>query len=316
MPPIIRKLTALARRLPPGHPKQQFIENDLGRYRSGYHGEQSLDYQLSFLPKKTFHILHSLRLADSDNRFFQMDTILLTPFYILIIEAKNISGTVYFDEQFHQLIRTNDGQEVAFKDPLLQVEHQKNQFEHWLQAHKMPPLPIETIVVFTNSSTVIKTAPGNPKRYENVIHSMDLLAQVERFTHENKEEKLSEKELRKLSRTLIRKNTPDDPNVLARYSVAEADLLKGVHCPECGKLAMKRAHGIWVCPSCEASSKSAHVEALRDYALLIRPEITNQQLRDFLRLSSRTMATNILASMNLEHSGGTRGRRYWLFFDE
>lgn len=246
-----------------------------------------------------------------------MDTILLARNFILILEVKNISGTVTFDELFRQLIRTSgDNQEEAFTDPLLQVENQKSQLELWLQVHQFPPIPIEKLVVFANSSTLIRTSPGNPKRYENVIHSEELRAQVGRFTRENQKEWLSEKEFRKLSRTLIRNNIPDDPDILARYSVAETDLLKGVHCPECGKLPMERAHGTWVCGSCGATSNSAHVEALRDYALLVRPKITNQQLRDFLRLSSRTTAYKILKAMSLEHAGIKRGRTYRLSFDE
>ncbi|MFX3623267.1 MAG: nuclease-related domain-containing protein [Ectobacillus sp.] len=127
-PVKIQKLEALLRRLPPQHPKQKEIEENLAKSLSGYRGEQSLDYYLSFLPPKQQLILHDLRLKEN-GRYFQIDTLILTKAFILIIEAKNIAGTIFFDTAFHQLIRTIDGKEEAFPDPIMQITRQKQQLQ-------------------------------------------------------------------------------------------------------------------------------------------------------------------------------------------
>ncbi|HEU5141363.1 MAG TPA: nuclease-related domain-containing protein, partial [Bacillales bacterium] len=138
IPLTIRKRTALLRRLPPSHPKRPQIEKQLAKYNAGYRGERSIEYYLSFLPEKQYHIFHDLRLTSGDH-FFQLDTLLVSPSFILILEVKNISGTLHFDNTFHQLIRTIEDRKEGFNDPLLQVEHQKTQLANWLSQHKFPP---------------------------------------------------------------------------------------------------------------------------------------------------------------------------------
>lgn len=78
---------------------------------AGYRGEQSLDYYLGFLTN--YFILHDLRLPDRDHHF-QLDTLLISPYFILILEVKNISGTLIFDDHFKQLIRVTPEKEEGF----------------------------------------------------------------------------------------------------------------------------------------------------------------------------------------------------------
>lgn len=52
IPLRIRKLEAELKRLPESHPKYQEISDEYGRRMSGYRGEQSLTYYLSFLKEK------------------------------------------------------------------------------------------------------------------------------------------------------------------------------------------------------------------------------------------------------------------------
>lgn len=126
IPLSIRKLEALIRRLPPYHPKLPFISEELNKKMAGYKGESSLDFYLGFLDPKQYFIFHDLRLKD-DSRFFQIDTLIVTKSYLLIIEVKNIAGTIHFDPLFNQLIRIKEGKEMAFPDPLLQVKRHELQ---------------------------------------------------------------------------------------------------------------------------------------------------------------------------------------------
>ncbi|WP_218970926.1 nuclease-related domain-containing protein [Peribacillus kribbensis] len=103
IPLIILKLDSLLRRLPPTHPKRILIQGDFAKRMAGYKGEQALDYYLNQLSPSDFLILHDLRLP-SEPYFFQIDTLLLTTRYLLILEIKNIAGTLYFEKSSSQLI--------------------------------------------------------------------------------------------------------------------------------------------------------------------------------------------------------------------
>ncbi|MBM7660464.1 hypothetical protein JOC85_001236 [Bacillus mesophilus] len=121
----IKKLEALLRRLPKSHMKRGDIEEELAKSYAGFRGEQSMNYHFDYLDKKKYTIIHDLRLFDQ-NHYFQMDTLILSTRFLLIVEIKNIIGTLIFDKSFQQLIRSYNGKEDAFHNPLIQAKnHQK-----------------------------------------------------------------------------------------------------------------------------------------------------------------------------------------------
>ena len=139
IPRSILKLQVLLRRLPPHHPQISLIIEELKKRTAGYKGECSLDFPLGFL-EQNFDIFHDLRLEDQ-SRFFQIDTLLITQKMCLIIEVKNIAGTIYFDPIFRQLIRTKDGKETAFPYPITQLERQELQLKEWFQKNRLQDMP-------------------------------------------------------------------------------------------------------------------------------------------------------------------------------
>ncbi|MBB6453980.1 ribosomal protein L37AE/L43A [Salirhabdus euzebyi] len=306
----LHKLDALRRRLPKTHPKQSLIEEELAKNKAGYQGEQSLDYYLSFLPSN-YHILHDVRLQNQGH-YFQMDTIIATPSFILILEIKNFAGTIYFDHIFNQLIRTIEGVEERFPDPLLQVNRQRNQLMKWLLANNYPAIPIETAVVISNPNTIIKASTNNPQFTSKIVHSEYLYHRVIEIKNNHKRDILTDKAIDKLSTSLTNAHVPSNPNIMQTLKIEEVELLKGVHCPSCLFIPMKRGGRKWICPSCKYTSNDAHMDTIKDYQLLLRPTITNKQLREFLSLSSVTTASSIIKSLNLDYYGENRGRTYKL----
>ena len=134
IPLLILKTEALLRRLPAHHPKIPIINEELNKRLAGYKGEASLDFPLDFLDSKEYIILHDLRLPDSD-RFFQIDTLILTKKFALILEVKNITGILHFDTVYNQLIRIKNGKEQVFPCPLIQVNRQASQLRRWFNAN-------------------------------------------------------------------------------------------------------------------------------------------------------------------------------------
>ena len=160
------------RRLALDHPKRPALESELGRRMAGYRGEQSVSAILEILPKNEYFIFHDIRLQAKPYPF-QMDFLILSSNFFLILEVKNIAGELYFDDSFKQIIRTLHDQNEAFDDPILQVNLQRKKLLEWLSAKKIPPIPIETLVVSANSAAVLR---AENKRLSEVIVRKNSLA--------------------------------------------------------------------------------------------------------------------------------------------
>lgn len=310
VPIYLQKLEVLLRRLDPTHPKYNLISGELLKSKAGYNGEKSVDYYLSFLLHNKYQIYHDVRLR-GQGYYFQIDTLILSPFFILLIEVKNLGGTLYFD-QHYQMIRTINGKEEGYPHPLLQVERQQLQLEKWLSAHKMSPIPIECLVVISNPATIIKTSVASIDITEKVIHMANIPMIIKKLENLYKLGKYNDKELRKLSSLIISEHQPGTYDILNQFHIEEADLCKGIHCPNCSKLFMVRKKRSWYCPACAFSSKNAHLDALKDYRLLLGTTINNRQFRDFCQFPSKSVASKILISSGLPYSGKSSARNYHL----
>lgn len=86
-------LEALIERLESSHPKMPTIQWDLNKTLRGHRGEKEVSYYLDFLPEKEYFIFNGLRLP-SGKYFFQMDFLLLTTRFALILECKNFFGNL------------------------------------------------------------------------------------------------------------------------------------------------------------------------------------------------------------------------------
>jgi ribosomal protein L37AE/L43A len=298
---------ALMNRIMKNHPIIPLIEQDYKAWRAGYKGELQTDYRLSFLPEKGYHIFRDLRLVD-ESWHFQIDTLILTLRYILLIETKNYSGTLFFDKDSEQIIQTKADQEKSYDNPLNQVRMQAWHLKRWLKQYKFQIPPIYHLVAISNSSAIIKT---NDRSLNKLVIKGDvLLSRVLQIDGFNTNTIYTEKEVRKLSRLLIKKHTPHYPDILKPYSLTQADLQKGIQCPSCSSYGMHREKWIWSCPVCELKSQTAHYQSVKDFFLLIDPSINNQAFRGFVDCLSIKTASNILSSLNLPHTGSKKGRIY------
>ena len=307
VPRINQQFEALLRRLPMDHMKREQIAADFAKRQAGFAGEQSLDYPLSFL-EEDFYIFHDLRLFDGSH-YFQIDTLILCKGFILILEVKNIQGTLFFDTDFNQLIRTKSDMTEAFPDPLLQVERQHSQLFKWLNNYKLSKIPIETLIVISSPRTILQTAPNNHPLYEKVIHSAKLPSIISSF-REKHPPILKSIQLNRLADNIIQNHHPLETDILAQYFIEREEIIKGVFCYGCSHVPISRRNGIWYCPQCGKASRDAHLQALADYFLLFGNSITNHSARDFLCVGSSSTVNKILRTLNFSSKGTNRWRVY------
>ncbi|MED3574727.1 nuclease-related domain-containing protein [Cytobacillus praedii] len=305
IPIRIQKNEALLRRLPKDHIKRQEIEEDLRKRWAGYRGEQSVDYYLGKLPEKDFLIFHGIRLSNGEY-FFQIDTLLLTPYFALILEIKNFSGTLYFDPMFNQWIQTAQTGEKGYPCPIEQANQQKQGLKKWLEARNIS-IPIDFLVVISKPSTILKTAHGNTPILQKVLHVQFLLDKIQKLT--SKETILKHKELKRIARLMVKEHRSETFDILSFYKVIPSEIISGVFCANCMSIQMTRCYGNWICPECKQKDRHAHVRAVEDYFLLFNDTpLSNQRFRDFLHLTSPYIANRLLLSMNLPFTGSRKDR--------
>ncbi|MFE8699485.1 NERD domain-containing protein [Cytobacillus sp. FJAT-54145] len=310
LPIRIRKLEALLRRLSSTHHKRELIEADLAKIYAGYKGENSIQYFLDLLPKQEFFIFHDLRIPN-ENHFFQIDILILSNSFILILEVKNIYGTLYFDQNFNQLIRTANNKEEGFPDPIIQAKRHQLQLENWLKYRAKTNLPIESFVVISNPASILKTDNNNKNIGKKVIHAHVLLDKVEELIRRYANQTLDSKSKQRITKLLLKDHKLETFSVLEKYQICKEEVITGVICPKCNNHKMTRSHGTWYCENCQTKDKLAHIQAIYDYFLLLSSSITNQQARDFLLLASEDTVARLLQQMKLPQTGAKKGRVYY-----
>ncbi|GHH97244.1 nuclease-related domain-containing protein [Neobacillus kokaensis] len=304
-------LAAILRRLPLSHEKYQAILEEFKRREAGYQGEVSLDYYYRYLPPQKYRILHDLNLPDGDYNC-QIDTLLATPESILIVDVKNMTGKLIFDTDNQQFIQINNDKEKGYPDPIAQAERHKEYIRKWLAANGFPPVPIDYLVIIANPyTTYVITVPNARKVKPRVCKADAFLSKMQVFEKMYPDPVLSEKDLRKLCRLLIKLNTPPTNFLLSKYRIDRSEILPGVHCPKCKHLPMIRKKHKWYCTRCDFYSVDAHLGALMDYFLLYEMKITNKQFREFARLDSEDTAKRSLHNEKLNYYGTKKGRVYY-----
>ncbi|MGM8215488.1 nuclease-related domain-containing protein [Bacillaceae bacterium W0354] len=309
LPLKLWKLEALSERVLESHISFPEIEEALRIVRAGDRGERSIDYYIDLIDSDDLQVFYDVRLPWREH-FFQMDTLLLTAWFILLLEIKNITGEIYFKKEPKQMLRILDGTTESFPDPLLQVYQQKFQLENFINMHGFPQIPIYSLVVFVNRNGILHIDPQDTFHIGKVIPVQEFIFKYRALRNQDHPQVLSERQLDKLSNILLNSHTPYDEDVLARFQLTEKELRNGVICPSCQRFGMIREWGGWLCVTCGAKSNNAHVKALRHYALLKKHLISNGEAREFLGVESREVSKYILSTLDVSKIGKGKGMKY------
>jgi len=306
----VQKLEALLNgRLPNQHPVWPDVMNEYKSRTAGQRGEKSLYFHLSMLLDSKYQIYHGIRLQYR-GYYFQIDFLVLCTAFALVLEVKNRSGELKFEKEFNQSTCKKNGQEERIKNPVLQAKLQARKLRGWLKDHNIE-IPIPYLFVNCNDKTLILSDPQNEQITSHICNSEVLIEKIDQIANYYKIDKLDAKELRKLKRLLLSKHTPENPDILKQFNLSPNEILTGVKCPICNFLPVNYQYGTWRCPKCNMKSKTAHIPAINDHFLLIKPTITNAELRAFLHIDSIRITGKILVSLNLPFTGKFRDRVYF-----
>ncbi|MCM3124049.1 MULTISPECIES: nuclease-related domain-containing protein [unclassified Mesobacillus] len=307
-PREIMILEAIVRRFPSDDFRKTEFERKLYRKRAGYKGEKVLDYFLEQIDHTEMVILNDLRIQFNSTHF-QIDTLIITPYFLLIIDSKNYAGTLIFLPEFNQLIRIQNDIEEVFPDPILQTKNQAYQLKAFLNKHHFTPPPIEFLVAISNTQAIIKNPTNDKEVSYRVFRSSNVAFKLPPFYQKHTQSLLTKNDMKKIARQLVKAHEPlvPDPKTM---NLPFEKMVKGVQCPACETFGMDYHQGKWTCKNCGHKTGDAHIQALRDYFLIYGPSINSKQFRDFTNVKSSSTAKRLLTNMDLNFLGTTKGRTY------
>lgn len=161
-------------------------------------------------------------------------------------------------------------------------------------------LPVLYIVVNAN----IRTKLDQSLKNSPIIHLSGLPLFLEKLHENHPETSVDLEDLKNKLQALSYRLPP-------RMKVESHRLRKGVLCEKCQFQNIMYYHfGMWICSQCGDKSKDAINLALHQYRILISNRITNRELRDFVGIESKAVASKLLKRLKLEQLGSGRGVYY------
>ena len=159
-----RILEALIRRLPSTHVDYMNYFDRLMRIQAGFAGEKRVDAEwLEINLPNPHYFLHDLQILNHFGNTHQIDSILLCPHFILILEIKNITGFLEYDESFTQFTRTtSQGDVEGMIDPFHQVRRHAEWIKRMLKKYKVE-IPVHYAVVLATKNAILsESLKGQP----------------------------------------------------------------------------------------------------------------------------------------------------------
>ncbi|UPW84888.1 nuclease-related domain-containing protein [Lysinibacillus sp. Ag94] len=297
-------LEALIRRLPSTHTEYINYFERLRRIHAGFAGEQRVDAEwLEIMLPQPHYFLHDLQILNQYGTTHQIDTVLLCPQFILILEIKNVTGFLDFDESFHQFTRTTtEGDVVGMTNPI----HQSRRHMEWmmgmLQQSRLE-IPVQYAVVLATKNAILsKSLRGQP-----IFHVSGLRYHVREWLQLHKETVVNEKKLFQFASKLLSMHRPIKREIVLPVQ----DLVKGVLCESClNGQTMNYRYPKWYCQCCGAVDREAIFRRLEDYRLLVGETLTNRSFCEFFAIDSPNTAYKLLQKLPLKAEGTKSNRKY------
>lgn len=305
MPDIIGVLTRLKKRLPDSHPKYVDVCNDLYNFKAGHGGEERVDEVLRKIPfPEPYAILPNIRLMDSHISSTQIDILIVTTQYAMVLEVKNWTGKLTFRDSPSQVIQETPTFTRSLDCPCVQAENAKDRLTHWLKNMHFS-IPVYHAVVFPYASTIINVTDGKIGIY--VASELPLV-----FKKLNQlSPHVSDDSFQDIVSKLRNNNTPFIIKPICNdYSLSPSDLKKGIYCSRCNFHLIKKSTRLYYCPSCLFVPINPFSDAMTDWFTLVDSKITNKQLREFTNTSSSHSIGYFMKISGYVQSGTTRGSVY------
>lgn len=272
------------------------------RYESSMRWHLRLCYLHQHLKQNiiTSPVFYGLTLYHQEH-LVTFDGLVLTPYVIFLLETTPVAD--------HMLAETDGSLVVENSQNITRSGAEKKQFlKVFLQELDLPVIPIHSLTIFTNYRVKFDENKNHPDIIPLNQLFYRLASLIERYDYAS----LSPSQFERLTKLLTKQHYIDFKHLIEIYQIPDGSIKKGVWCPGCKEDMMIRAQGYWLCNSCRKRSRDAHLQTLKEFALLYRATITNREARYFLKMDSPQLTARLLAEAKLEQLGQARSRAYRL----
>lgn len=213
--------------------KKKLIDRDIMYLTYGMEGEKNVSYEIknSYIPMLA---LHDIRIEDGGS-VAQMDYILITKSFILVLETKALSGDITVNEsgEFIRYFKNKAGKvyrKEGIYSPVAQNERHVRILTEYLKKNKIiKKYPIYSCVVIANSKSVINKYKA-PKEIQSQIIKYDQLTSFikEKLNyHKIKQDfKFLDKVEYSIGKFLLENNKLIEFDYYKKYSLSEEDFIK------------------------------------------------------------------------------------------
>jgi len=289
-----------------GSELSDFIREEIRKIDAGVRGEERVFERLKELRLVgAFRVFSDVCLV-LDEWKVQIDCLVVTDRCCIVLESKNISGRLYFNEELDEFYKEENGTETPISNPYFQLmRHIRFMKEFLRKTH--PQMKVTGAVIMTAKSCRIMQKPTHYSIYK--LESM--VERVTQIYNSSGVASFSGEELDVVGKLLEENRSPFEyPPLCEYYRINASEIRLGVECPGCGVLGMRRTGKTWTCTSCNKRDRNAHKKAVDDYFLLINNRITNRDFRKFCMVESIYAASRMLGNMDLQmHKAG--GKTYY-----
>ena len=99
----------------------------------------------------------------------------------MIIESKNFSGDLFYDQHTKRLNRKYHNQEDSFPDPIMQAKRQQIPLHQWLELHNFKICPIEYLISLGQSMNMMKTN-GPHEIFQKILYVEQIPRKIEQIS--------------------------------------------------------------------------------------------------------------------------------------
>lgn len=276
------------------------IQQEFYRLEAGLSGEHKLKLLLSdYHFKSASYIFYNFECTNSKGFTHQMDALLITPNFIVIMEVKQMSGTLFYKPALHEFYRVQDNVSENFPNPFDQAYRHQLFLEHQLKAWQMS-IPVYHIVVLANYRATLDHSLTNFP----IMHLSGIPRFIEKLYKQHPNPRVNITFLQNQLEQLYEQLPP-------RRTIEKHRLRNGVLCKKCDFVnEMHYRQGYFSCPVCGVKSKEALYETFLQYRILVSSRISNKEFRDFFNIPCIHIASKLLAKSGLEKHGVNKGTYY------
>ncbi|MDN7240288.1 nuclease-related domain-containing protein [Planococcus sp. N028] len=302
-------LEAAIRRLPTHSPERSFLEKELYNITAGMRGEQRLMKKLiEFYSQEKYEIIwnNSLSLG---NWPVQIDGLLLTSRVAIVIESKNISGELHFDNDTGEFYRIDSlAGKTVMDNPAIQIEKHVRFMKNWLREHAII-LPVDGLLVFTAKQSELKSLPQNIR----TCRTHQMIERLFQIINDYPTPTYTKSSLLTIRRLIENKQTPYiQKPLIEQYSIQPYLFNTGVYCTHCRTPTIKKHRRTWLCEECGLEDKKAPHQAVLEHFALFGGPVSNKEIRSFTGINDRHVIKRLLTDLDLSKEGAKKNRNYFL----